>query len=117
IEYGMTAESVDYLQHTSRVSPFARMTVSLAPGRKIVAAYSDGARPEEQAAQADAPGASDELANTASTMTRLPQISNRDGMLEMQRTQSYEVGYTSTSHSHSYSVSAFHEVVSNRSEE
>ncbi|HZQ53102.1 MAG TPA: carboxypeptidase regulatory-like domain-containing protein [Bryobacteraceae bacterium] len=120
IEYGMTAESVDYLQHTSRVSPFARMTVSLAPGRKIVAAYSDGARPDEltahqqeQAAQADAPGASDELANTASTMTRLPQISNRDGMLEMQRTQSYEVGYTSTSHSHSYSVSAFHEVVSN----
>lgn len=120
IEYGMTAESVDYLQHTSRVSPFARMTVSLAPGHKIVAAYSDGARPDEltkhqqeQVAQADAPGASDDLANTANTMTRLPQISNRDGMLELQRTQSYEIGYTSTSHSRTYSVSAFHEVVSN----
>lgn len=120
IEYGMTAESVDYLQHTSRVSPFARMTVSLAPGRKIVAAYSDGARPDEltahqqeQVAEADAPGASDDLANTANTMTRLPQISNRDGMLELQRTQSYEVGYTSTSHSQTYAISAFHEVVSN----
>ena len=120
IEYGMTAESVDYLQHSSRVSPFARVTVSLAPGRKIVAAYSDGARPDEltahqkeQVAEADAPGASDDLANTANTMTRLPQISNRDGMLELQRTQSYEVGYTSTSHSRTYAISAFHEVVSN----
>jgi hypothetical protein len=46
-------------------------------------------------------------------MTRLPQISNRDGMLELQRTQSYEVGYTSASHSRTYAVSGFHEVVSN----
>jgi surface antigen len=120
IEYGMTAESADYLQHTSRVSPFARMTVSLAPGRKLVAAYSDGARPDEltahqqeQTEQADTPGASNDLANTANTMARLPQISNRNGMLELQRTQSYEVGYTNTSHSRTYAISAFHEVVSN----
>jgi hypothetical protein len=44
IEYGMTGESVDYLQHTSRISPFARVTVSAGPVGQVLASYSDGGR-------------------------------------------------------------------------
>jgi hypothetical protein len=118
IEYGMTGESVDYLQHTSRVSPFARMTVNGGKAGELVLAYSDGGRPDElsahqgyQAAELD--GHDDDLTDTVNTLARVPQLSSRDGRLELQRTQNYEIGYQRTSESRTYAVSAFHENVSN----
>ncbi len=118
IEYGMTGESVDYLQHTSRISPFARVTVSLGNKGEVIAAYSDGGRPDElsahqqyQAAETD--GRYDDLASTVNTLARLPQLSDRNGRLELQRTQSYELGYSNTIGSRTYAVSAFYEDVSN----
>lgn len=118
IEYGVTGESVDSAQHTSRVSPFARITVDAGMMGEVVGSYSDGGRPDELLAHQEEGGseagpASDDLLNAVNALARLPQISNRDGRLELQRTQSYELGYRKSSGSRTYAVSAFYEDVSN----
>jgi hypothetical protein len=118
IEYGVTGESVDYLQHTSRVSPFARATLEVGAVGDFIAAYSDGARPDELAAHQQAQAAAEDntaedLSSTVNTLARLPQLSERNGRLELQRTQSYELGYVKTTATRTYAVSVFHEDVSN----
>ena len=120
-EYGMTGETVDYLQHTSRISPFARLTVSLGNKGDLVASYSDGGRPDELTAHQEQPqsqGAeiesdNDRLMDSVNTLARLPQISERNDRLELQRTESYELGYRKTVGSRTYAASAFYEAVSN----
>lgn len=119
IEYGMTGESVDYLQHTSRVSPFARVTVGIGPVGQFMASYSDGGRPDELNAhqrsrpEAEVQAPNEDLLGAVNALARLPQISVRDGRLELQRTESYEAGITRTSGSRTYAASAFFENVTN----
>jgi len=119
LEYGMTGESVDYLQHTSRISPFARMTLDFGTAGQVIAAYSDGGRPDEliehqagQTAETD-DTQTDDLASTVNVLARLPQLSERNGNLELQRTQSYEIGYNKIAGSRTYAVSTFYEDVAN----
>ncbi len=119
IEYGMTGESVDYLQHTSRISPFARMTVDLRKAGQVIGAYSDGGRPDELAAHqqyqsaAESDNRDESLIDTVNTLARLPQLSERNGRIELQRTQNFELGYNKTVGSRTYALSAFYEDVSN----
>ena len=118
LEYGMTGESLDYLQHTSRITPFARMSVDLGSIGEAVAAYSDGGRPDELIAHqqyqaAELEGRTDDLSGTVNTLARLPQVSERNGRLELQRTQNYEIGYKKVTKSRTYAVSAFYEITSN----
>lgn len=120
IEYGMTGESVDYLQHSSRISPFARLTVGMGVIGDVIAAYSDGGRPDELSAHqqshstvAEIQAPNDDMLNAVNALARLPQISVRDGRLELQRTQNYELGYRKVAGSRTYAASAFFEDVSN----
>jgi hypothetical protein len=120
IEYGMTGESVDYLQHTSRISPFARITVGIGRVGQIVAAYSDGGRPDELNAHqqqsqsaAEVRSQNEDLIGAVNALARLPQISVREGQLELQRTENYEAGFTRVSGSRTYAASAFFEKVTN----
>lgn len=118
LEYGMTGESVDYLQHTSRVSPFARMTITAGPFGTFIAAYSDGGRPDEltahsKQAAAEVQEQNGDLTDALSALSRLPQMSLRNGQLELQRTQNYEAGFRKTEGRTTYAVSAFYEDVSN----
>lgn len=119
LEYGAVGESVDYVEHSSRVSPFARMTVSAGKAGKVVAAYSDGGRPDELSAHQThqstfrQDSASDDLAATATGLTRLPQLSYSNRRLVLQRTSNYEIGYQKTAASRTYSASVFYEDVSN----
>ncbi|HSU58049.1 MAG TPA: carboxypeptidase-like regulatory domain-containing protein [Bryobacteraceae bacterium] len=118
IEYGMTGESVDYLNHTSRVSPFARITVSAGAAGEVIAAYSDGGRPDELSAHqqyqaSEVEPQSTDMLSAVNALARLPQLSMRDGALELQRTQNYELGYSKTSGARTYAMSAFFEDVSN----
>jgi hypothetical protein len=119
LEYGMTGESVDYLQHTARVSPFARLSVNLNRFGTLVAAYSDGGRPDELTAHSamrelevqNLPA--DDLASAVNAVARVPQVSTREGRLELQRTENFELGYNKTAKSRTYAFSAFHEDVAN----
>jgi hypothetical protein len=122
LEYGITGESVDYLQHSDRISPFGRLTADLGAGGSLIAAYSDGGRPDEltahqrlRASENDAftDLSNPDLSGPLDALTRLPQVSRRGGQLELQRTQNYELGYDKVSGSLTYAVSGFYERVSN----
>ena len=116
LEYGSTAETVASARQTSRVSPFARATADLGGRGTLVATYSNGGRPDalyaHQAKSADA-WLNDSWLNDSVMLTRLPQLSYRNGSLEMQRTQNYELGYRKAVKSFTYAVSAFRESVTN----
>ncbi|HEX4169223.1 MAG TPA: TonB-dependent receptor [Bryobacteraceae bacterium] len=118
LEYGLTGETVEYLQHASRISPFARITVDLGRAGSIIAAYSDGGRPDELSAHQQPPASgidagNDDLSAPLQSLSRLPQVSNQNGRLQLQRTQNYEVGYKKVTGSRTYAVSGFSERVSN----
>jgi hypothetical protein len=119
VEYGMTGESVDYFQqHASRISPFARITVDLRKMGQVMVAYSDGGRPDALTAHqrlqpGDAESPAVDMSSAVDALSRLPQISNRDNQLELQRTQNYEIGYSKLVDSTLYSISAFNEKVWN----
>lgn len=120
LEYGATGEEVEYVQHTSRLSPFARLTLDLGWPGKAIASYTDGGRPDELLAhqqyresELDGRSDDDDLSGPLQNLSRLPQISNRDGRLQMQRTQAYELGYSKSLGTLNYSISGFSEVVWN----
>lgn len=118
VEYGATGESVDYLQHTSRVSPFARLSVDAGVAGQVIAAYSDGGRPDELTAHqqyeaAELENRPDDLISIVNTLSRLPQLSDRNGRLELERLQNFELGYKKVVRSRTYAASAFYEIVSN----
>jgi hypothetical protein len=120
LEYGVTGESVESMQPTSRVSPFARLTMEAGAVGEFIAAYSDGGRPNElsahQAADAqvsETGATNDDLLSAVNALARLPELSERDGRLELQRTQNFELGYRKTEGSRTWAASAFYEDVSN----
>jgi hypothetical protein len=119
VEYGVTGESVDYMQHASRVSPFARITANLGRVGTLVAAYSDGGRPDELTEHAIQKNSDpenlldDDLSAPVNALARTPQISVRNDRLELQRTQNTELGFSKTASSRTYAFSTFYEKVSN----
>jgi hypothetical protein len=116
LEYGVAGESVNYLQYTARVSPYARATLTLNPNSELIAAYSDGGRPDELTSHAAHPGddaflPNGDLVNAVNALERVPQMSNSNGRLVLQRTQNYELGYSKRAGGRTYAVSGFYEHV------
>lgn len=114
LEYGVTAESVDYLQHANRVSPFGRVTVDAGQLGEFIAAYSDGGRPSilnrhdhggREAQQAD----DDSLSNAMNGVGRVPEVSLRAGRLRLERTQNAEFGFQRNISSITLAASGFYE--------
>jgi hypothetical protein len=114
MEYGIAAQSVSYMQSSSRISPFARATLTLGPDSKVIAAYSDGGRPDELTSHWPFQGATEsssanEASNAVNALGRLPLMTSRNDRLVLQRTQNYELGYARQLGSRTYAVSGFHE--------
>ncbi len=119
VEYGATGEAVDYLQHTSRISPFGRITVDTGKVGQWIVSYSDGGRPDQLLRHTAGVSAEDmeisdqELPTSSASLQRLPPVANRNGTLVLQRIRSYEVGYTKVAGSRTYALSGFSENVNN----
>lgn len=118
LEYGVTAEAIEGWGRTSRISPFARLTGSLGSLGEVVAAYSDGARPDELRshqpnARPDDVLPQDDMNNVTDSLSRLPQVSYGNGQLQVQRTRTYELGYQKRAGIGTYAVSSFIDDVSN----
>ncbi|MGC2659741.1 MAG: TonB-dependent receptor [Bryobacteraceae bacterium] len=116
LEYGTTGETVTSVGQTTRVSPFARATTNLGSMGLLVAAYSNGGRPDALYAHQQSPQdawLNDSWLNDSVMLARLPQLSYSNHALELQRTQSYELGYKKTVGSTTYAASVFHENVNN----
>jgi hypothetical protein len=119
VEYGMSGESVDYVQHVSRVSPFARVSVSAGVAGEWIAAYSDGARPDallrhsNSARNIETENMNDDRVDGNTSSARLPLLSRRHGRLKLQRTQNAEIGFRKELGSRTYAASVFRETVWN----
>lgn len=119
LEYGIGGQSVGYMQSSSRISPFARATLTLNPDNQIIAAYSDGGRPDELTSHSpfqtatESSSSANELSNAVNALGRLPLMTSRNDRLVLQRTQNYELGYTRQLGSRTYALSGFHEQVWN----
>ncbi len=122
LEYGVTGESVDYVQHSNRLSRFARATVDTGGAGVWIASYVDGGRPDQLLRHQTLAQTSDletvtfdadldDFARSMGLLQRLPQISNRNGRMALQRTQSVELGYNKAIGSHVLAFSAFGENV------
>jgi hypothetical protein len=109
LEYGAESESVGYFDRVSRVSPYARATVSLGAAGSIAASFSDGSAPNDLYIHQF--GQESELAGTISALANLPQFSLRGSHLQLQRTQNFEAGYVKTAGQRTFAVSAFYEGV------
>jgi hypothetical protein len=118
LEYGMSTESVTFLDRFTYVSPFARATYDLGRAGAVRVAYSDGQQPSEFAAP-PAVSSSEQGTSTASlnndlaALALLPRISLRDDHLQVQRTRSLEAGYERVDGSRKYSVGVYGESASN----
>jgi hypothetical protein len=81
-----------------------------------VAAYSDGGRPDELTAHAPHPtdgvfSPTADLINAVSALERVPQMSESNRRLVLQRTQNYELGYSKRAGKRTYALSGFYERV------
>lgn len=117
LEYGVSLDSVSFVDHLNYYSPFARFTYDLGKMGTVQVAYSSGAPPTELAThsagasemRADGLGLSDSLA----ALALLPRVSMLDDRVKVQRTQNFEAGYQKVIGSRTVDVSVYHEIVSN----
>jgi hypothetical protein len=114
LEYGLGLESVSFLQRINWISPFARATYDLGSNGAVRFGYSDGSQPTELAMRTGMTSESgDSLSQDLSALAQLPRISRSDNQLQVQRTQNFEMGYSRTQGTRTYSASVYHESVSN----
>jgi len=118
LEYGISVESLSFLERVTYMSPFARATYDLGKYGAVKFAYSTGAQPAAFAAthnanpESGAPN-SDLLNQDLAALAMLPQISLRDNHGQVQRNQDFELGYQYVQGSRKYSASVYSESVSN----
>jgi hypothetical protein len=109
LEYGASVDSIGYVNHVTRTTPFGRATVSLGKVGSFSAAFSSGTNPNELYIHQF--GDETDLVGTANALSSLPGFSLRDGHLAMQRTQNTEIGYSKVVGRRTYAVSGFYEDV------
>jgi hypothetical protein len=115
LEYGMSAESVSFLDRLNALSPFARLTYDIGAAGSLQVAYSSGAAPVELAArsQRDEERDNNQLQSDITALAIMPRISMRDGHVRMQRSETFEAGYRKEAGSRTFSIAAYHERFSN----
>jgi len=110
LEYGTSFDSVNYFTHVNRVSPFARATYNLGGLGSLAASFSNGKTPTDLLTH-QAAGVEGDNEIAMSALSELPQLSFRQGMLEVQRTRDSEVGLSRLNGSRTFGISAFYEDV------
>jgi len=113
LEYGMSLESVTFLERLNYMSPFARATYDLGQHGSVRFAYSNGAEPTDLAARNSGPESNEALNQDLAALALLPRISLRDDRPQVQRTQAFELGYQLVEGSRTYSAGAYSEAVTN----
>jgi len=110
VRYGVTQDMVTFLDRLDYVSPYARLTYDLGTGAELDVTFTSGnARPDLGAGPSD----SADIENNLNALGMFPRISIRDAKTQIQRGDDYEVTYTRKAGSRTYSVSAYHDSVTN----
>lgn len=111
LEYGMSLDSVSFMDRLNYFSPFARLSYELGSFGTLKAAYSSGTPPAELLARIPDPQAV--LHQDLLALSLVPVVSLNDGRASVQRTQNFELGYEKKVDSRTFDVTAYREIVSN----
>jgi hypothetical protein len=109
LRYGVTMDSVTFLDRMNYVSPYAQLTYALGDGSALTLTFTSGnARPELSGS-----GDSADLQADVTALGMFPRISLREAQTRVQRGDEYEVTYSRKIGSRTYSGTVYHESVSN----
>ena len=93
LEYGVSLDSIQFLDRLNYVSPFARLTYTMEKAGSLVFGFSSGA-PPIGLFNSHNPGEHDsELRRDLAALSVLPRLSLLGGHTRMQRATNFEVGY------------------------
>jgi hypothetical protein len=110
LRYGVSMDSVTFLDRLNYLSPYARLTYDLGGGAELDLTFTSGnARPELAGAPSDSAGMQGDL----NALGLFPRISVRDAKTQVQRGDEYEATYSRKVGSRTYSATLYHEAVSN----
>jgi Carboxypeptidase regulatory-like domain/TonB dependent receptor len=126
MEYGVSLDSVSFVDHLNYFSPFARLTYDLGKMGTVQFAYSSGGAPAGLARHAGAStpevpsggaglpeNAGVGLSENLAALSLSPRVSMLDAKIKVQRTQNFELGYEKIAGSRTFDVSVYREIVSN----
>ncbi len=111
LEYGVSLDSVTFLDRLNYASPFARLSYKVGDHDSLELAYHSGVPPAELFAQVSGPGA--EIRQDLAAVSYFPRVSLRGGRAQVQRAENFELAWHKTSGSRRYSVGAYRESISN----
>ncbi len=111
LEYGLSFESVTFLDRLNYFSPYARVSYHRGEAGDFQFSYASGAPPAELYAS---PGESEaEFQHDLAALAMFPRVSLHRGAARVQRAQSLEAGYRKRVGSRSYSAATYRESVTN----
>ena len=110
LRYGLTLNSVAFLDRLNYASPYARLTWNLGGGSKLELTYTAGDARPDLAAGSPSDGA--DLQRDLNSLGLFPRLSLLNGRPRVQRGQEDEITYSRKSGSRTYSVTAYHESIS-----
>jgi hypothetical protein len=111
VEYGMSLDSITFLDRLNYMSSFARVTYEVTPSQTVRVAYSSGTPPVE--AYRDDREAHPELQQNLTSLAFFPRVSLLAGRARVQDTQSMEAGYRKKAGSRTYALAAYDDQVWN----
>src|SRR5450432_4358194 len=110
VQYGVTLNSISFLDHVNYASPYARVAYDLEGGAELVFAYTSGdARPDLSGADQQ----NADLQRDLSSLGLFPRVSLLAARPRIQRGQEYELALSKKLGSRTFLVSAYRESVTN----
>jgi hypothetical protein len=115
LEYGLSLESVSFLERLNYVSPFARATYDLGANGSVRVAFSSGMQPTELLTHSGgaSPESNEALNQDLAALAVLPRVSLKDAQARVQRTQTFEAGYQFVEGRRTYSAGFYSDDIRN----
>ena len=119
LDYGMSLDSISFLDHLNYLSKFARLSYDLGNLGTFQLAYSSGAPPTQLLVEEGHPGETHvrgdqaALAEDLAALSVLPRLSLLNGRAAVQRSQDFELGYEKKLRSTIFNLTGYRETVTN----
>jgi hypothetical protein len=119
LDYGMSLNSVSFLDHLNYLSKFARLSYDWENIGTVQLAYSSGAPPtqllveEEHGGETHVRGDQTALAEDLAALSVLPRLSLLNGRTAVQRSQDLEIGYEKKLRATIFNLTGYREAVTN----
>jgi hypothetical protein len=111
LEYGVSMDSVTFLDRMNYISPYARLTFDRGHGQVFQLGYASGTPPAQAFVREGETGI--ELEQNLAALAMFPRISLDRNAARIQRTSTIEAGYRKKAGSRTYSAAAYSDNISN----